>query len=51
LTAEEQHLAEQRALGHSWKEIAAAVGSEPNTVRMRLSRALDRVTQELGLED
>jgi RNA polymerase sigma factor (sigma-70 family) len=51
LTVEERQLADQRALGRSWKEIAAAVGSEPNTVRMRLRRALDRVTQELGLED
>jgi RNA polymerase sigma factor (sigma-70 family) len=51
LTAEERQLADQRALGRSWKEIAAEVGSEPNTVRMRLSRALDRVTQELGLEE
>jgi RNA polymerase sigma factor (sigma-70 family) len=51
LTAEERQLADQRALGRSWKEIAAAVGSEANTVRMRLSRALDRVTQELGLGD
>jgi DNA-directed RNA polymerase specialized sigma24 family protein len=50
LTAEELHLADQRALGRSWKEIAAEVGGEPNALRMRLTRALDRVTQELGLE-
>jgi RNA polymerase sigma factor (sigma-70 family) len=51
LTAEELQLADQRVLGRSWKEIAAEVGGEANTVRMRLTRALDRVTQELGLED
>ena len=50
LTAEELHLAEQRVLGRSWKEIAAEVGGEPNAVRMRLTRALNRVTQELGLD-
>jgi RNA polymerase sigma factor (sigma-70 family) len=51
LTAEERQLAELRALDRSWKEIAAEVGGEPNTLRMRLTRALDRVTHELGLED
>jgi DNA-directed RNA polymerase specialized sigma24 family protein len=50
LTVEELHLADQRVLGHSWKEIAVEVGGEPNALRMRLARALDRVTQELGLE-
>jgi RNA polymerase sigma-70 factor (ECF subfamily) len=51
LTAEERRLAEQRASGRSWEEIAAEVGGQPNALRMRLTRALDRLTQELGLED
>lgn len=51
LTAEERQLADQRSLGCSWKEIAAEVGGQPNTLRMRLTRALDRVTQELGLDE
>jgi RNA polymerase sigma-70 factor (ECF subfamily) len=50
LTAEELHLADQRVSGRSWKEIATEVGGEPNALRMRLTRALDRVTQELGLD-
>jgi RNA polymerase sigma-70 factor (ECF subfamily) len=51
LTPEERYLAEQRAMGHSWKEIAAAVGGQPNALRMQHKRALDRVLRELGLEE
>ena len=51
LSAEEQRLAEQRALGRSWPEIAAEVGGSPDGLRMRLNRAIERVSQELGLAD
>jgi RNA polymerase sigma-70 factor (ECF subfamily) len=51
LSAEEQQLAEQRALGRSWQEIAAAVGGSPDGLRMRLGRAIERVSHELGLAD
>jgi RNA polymerase sigma factor (sigma-70 family) len=51
LSPEEKQLADRRARGCSWKEIAAEVGGEPNTLRMRLGRAFDRVSQELGLEN
>jgi RNA polymerase sigma factor (sigma-70 family) len=50
LSPAERQLAELRSQGRSWKEIAAAVGEPANTLRMRLSRAVERVTQELGLE-
>jgi DNA-directed RNA polymerase specialized sigma24 family protein len=51
LSEEERHLADLRALGRSWDEIAAEVGAKPDTVRSRLTRALDRVARELRLEE
>jgi RNA polymerase sigma-70 factor (ECF subfamily) len=51
LSPDERRLAEQRALGRSWAEIAADVGGRPDALRMRLARALDRVVAELGLPE
>jgi RNA polymerase sigma-70 factor (ECF subfamily) len=51
LAPEELRLMEQRAEGRNWSEIAAELGEQPNAVRMRLTRALDRVAGELGLEE
>jgi RNA polymerase sigma factor (sigma-70 family) len=51
LTDEERMLADQRALGRPWIEIATAIGARPDALRMQLTRALDRVTHELGLEE
>jgi RNA polymerase sigma-70 factor (ECF subfamily) len=51
LSEEERQLAEQRAVGRPWTEIAAQLGGSPDGLRMRLTRAIERVTQELGLED
>jgi RNA polymerase sigma-70 factor (ECF subfamily) len=51
LSEEERLLAEQRALGRAWSEIAAEVGGSPDGLRMRLSRGIERVTHELGLEE
>jgi RNA polymerase sigma-70 factor (ECF subfamily) len=50
LTDEERYLADQRALGHEWNEIAAQLGVLPDGLRKKLSRALDRVVAHLGLE-
>ena len=50
LTEEERHLAEQRAQGRDWAEIAKEFGSTPEALRKKLSRALDRVTKQLGLD-
>lgn len=49
LTAEERQLADLRALGREWNEIATEVGGTPDGLRMKLNRALDRVSQEMGL--
>jgi RNA polymerase sigma-70 factor (ECF subfamily) len=50
LSSEELKLMEQRAEGLDWTAIAAQTGDQANAVRMRLTRALDRVAEELGLE-
>ena len=50
LSEEEKQLAEQRALGRSWKEIAAELGGSPDSMRMQLGRAIDRVAQEMRLD-
>lgn len=49
LTEDERYLAEQRALGRDWAEIAADIGGSPDALRMKLTRALDRVANELNL--
>jgi RNA polymerase sigma-70 factor (ECF subfamily) len=49
LTPQEQQLVEMRRAGRAWSEIAAELGSTPVLLRKKLSRALDRVTQLLGL--
>jgi RNA polymerase sigma-70 factor (ECF subfamily) len=50
LSADERQLAEARADGRDWKEIAAAQGGSPEALRKKLARAIDRVSHELGLE-
>jgi RNA polymerase sigma factor (sigma-70 family) len=50
LTDEERQLADQRALGLEWPEIAARLGAQPDALRKKLTRALDRVVARLGLE-
>ncbi len=51
LTDEERFLADQRALGREWAEIAAGLGARPDALRKQLTRALDRVVAQLGLEE
>src|SRR5262245_2780646 len=50
LSAEEGHLADLRAAGRDWAEIAAELGGTPQARRKQLARTLDRVARELGLE-
>jgi RNA polymerase sigma factor (sigma-70 family) len=51
LTPHERRLVELRNEGHDWARIAEELGGDPVTLRKQLSRALDRVTRQLGLED
>jgi RNA polymerase sigma-70 factor (ECF subfamily) len=51
LSHEEKQLVELRSQGLGWGEIAGQVGGTAQARRMQLARALDRVTQALGLED
>jgi RNA polymerase sigma-70 factor (ECF subfamily) len=51
LSDEERQLAEMRGRGDSWAEIAAALGGSAEALRKKLSRALDRVLHQLGLEE
>jgi RNA polymerase sigma-70 factor (ECF subfamily) len=51
LTPEERQLAELRAHGREWPDIAAQVGGTPGGRRKQLTRAIDRVARELGLDE
>jgi RNA polymerase sigma-70 factor (ECF subfamily) len=44
----DRYLADQRALGRSWQDLAEELGEKADALRMRLSRALDRVRSEVG---
>ncbi len=51
LGPEELRLVEMRHEGREWSGTAAELGGTPEAVRKRLSRALDRVARELGLDE
>ncbi len=51
LTEDERRLADRRADRQEWSEIAAEIGGSPDALRKRLARALDRVANQLGLEE
>jgi RNA polymerase sigma-70 factor (ECF subfamily) len=50
LSEDEQQLADQRARGDSWAEIAAVHGGSAEQLRKKLARAIDRVLRQLGLD-
>lgn len=50
LSEEERRLADLRAEGRGWAEIATELGGTAQARRKQLARALDRVARELGLE-
>lgn len=50
-TAEEKAIMQRRKDGMNWDEIARELGGAPDALRKKLSRAVDRVAKELGLED
>jgi DNA-directed RNA polymerase specialized sigma24 family protein len=50
LREEERRVADLRANGRGWTDIATEVGGTPDGRRVQFRRALERVAQELGLE-
>jgi RNA polymerase sigma factor (sigma-70 family) len=50
LTPEELRVADLRAEGRQWAEIAAVLGGTAQARRRQLARALDRVAVQVGLE-
>ena len=50
LSAQEQQLVSLRIEGHAWPAIAEQLGGTPEARRMQLTRALDRVEQQLGID-
>jgi DNA-directed RNA polymerase specialized sigma24 family protein len=50
LSDEERRLAELRAEGREWAEIAAEVGGTAQARRKQFARAIDRAAREIGLE-
>ncbi len=51
LSEEERQLAELRSQGRSWDRIAEERGASPEALRKRLTRAIERISQELGLDE
>jgi RNA polymerase sigma-70 factor (ECF subfamily) len=51
LSDEERQLAEDRALGRGWDQIAADHGGSAEALRKKLTRAVNRAVEELGLDE
>lgn len=51
LDSDERRIADLRGQGAGWSEIADQLGGTPESRRKQLARAVDRVAQELGLEE
>jgi RNA polymerase sigma-70 factor (ECF subfamily) len=51
MTPDELRIAERRTQGINWEAIAAELGGTAESCRKQLTRAMDRVSQELGLEE
>ena len=51
LSEDERQLAEWRARGREWTEIAAQFEASPEALRKKLARAINRVARELGLDE
>jgi RNA polymerase sigma-70 factor (ECF subfamily) len=49
MTPEERQLLEMRHEGWDWNDIADKIGSTPEALRKKLSRALQRVQEDVGL--
>ena len=51
LSTEERELADLRGQGFAWPEIAVRLGGTAQARRMQLTRAVERVARELGLDE
>jgi RNA polymerase sigma-70 factor (ECF subfamily) len=51
LSADERRLADLRAGGRRWEQVAQELGGRPEALRKQLSRAIERVARELSLDD
>jgi RNA polymerase sigma-70 factor (ECF subfamily) len=51
LSPRERRLLEMRNQGYDWSAIASEIGGGAQALRRRLSRALDRIAAQLGLDD
>lgn len=51
MTEEERQLAEMRAHGHEWSEVAARLGGTAEGRRKQLTRAIERIAEDLGLDE
>jgi RNA polymerase sigma-70 factor (ECF subfamily) len=52
LTPDEQDLMDQRLVTNAeWADIAQSVGEQPDALRKRLTRGLDRAARELGIDE
>lgn len=51
LSEEERRMVEARGEGRSWAEIAEAMGGKPQARRVQLSRAMDRIAAQFGLDE
>ena len=51
LSPEERRILDCREQGGQWAQIAAELGSSPEAIRKKLTRAVDRVAHELGLDE
>ena len=50
LTADESKIADLRAEGSTWAEIAIAIGGTPQARRVQWSRAVERVIKQIGID-
>jgi RNA polymerase sigma factor (sigma-70 family) len=51
LGEDERQVADRRAQGWSWEQIAAELGGGPEALRKKLTRAVNRISQQLGLDE
>jgi RNA polymerase sigma factor (sigma-70 family) len=51
LSADERRILELRNQGSDWAAIATELGGSAEALRRKLSRALDRVAEQMGLDD